>query len=190
MKWLMPLFCITTLFAAPIRISEVKKEEKLADPIQQLAGVHSLGAQTFEKIISSGLLKLNRTTITQTLRVEGSLVAQSAHLNTLDVMGEATISDSIVAGTAAVTGSLRTQGTTFEGPLTLSGQKTSFSGSKLAAVTVRKDASFKGKQILELKQRTLAEGPIVFESGKGEVHVYPGSQVIGKVTGGKVVRKG
>jgi len=41
-----------------------------------------------------------------------------------------------------------------------------------------------------LKQRTVVDGPIVFESGKGEVHVYAGSQVLGTVTGGKVVKKG
>jgi hypothetical protein len=29
----------------------------------------------------------------------------------------------------------------------------------------------------------------VFESGKGEVLVYPGSQVLGQVTGGKIIKK-
>ena len=77
----------------------------------------------------------------------------------------------------------------FQKNITLLTQKAVFTASKLEGITVRKDGACKGKQVLELKQGTIVNGPIVFESGKGEVVIYPGSQVLGSVTGGKIVRK-
>jgi len=162
---------------------------KALDAVQNLSGSHNLGAQVFEKITSQGLLKLHNTTVTQSIRVNGSLVAQAARLNSLDLAGDASLSDTIVSAPCTIIGTLRSQNTTFQGPLTLGAQKASFSGSRVMAITVRKDLSYKGKQLIELKQRTVVDGPIVFESGRGEVHVYAGSQVLGTVTGGKVVKK-
>jgi hypothetical protein len=74
----------------------------------------------------------------------------------------------------------------FEEALVLSGQKAVFIGCTLASITVNKDASFKGKQIIELRQGTKVTGSITFESGKGEVHLYPGATVK-EVLGGALV---
>ncbi|HEY4254776.1 MAG TPA: hypothetical protein VGM34_00330 [Chlamydiales bacterium] len=172
------------------KIINQQPQPKTIDPIQFLSGSHSLGAHVFEKVVSTGLLKLRSTTITQSLRVEGSLIAQSARLGTLDVTGEASLSDSIIASPCTITGTIRTQNTTFQSLLTLGAQKAFFASSHLHSITIRKDLSYKGKQLIELKQKTIVDGPITFESGRGEVHLYPGSQVLGPVTGGKVVRKG
>ncbi|MEN9655082.1 MAG: hypothetical protein RL235_1194, partial [Chlamydiota bacterium] len=51
-------------------------------------------------------------------------------------------------------------------------------------------ASFKGKQIIELRQGTKVTGPITFESGKGEVQLYPGATVKEVIGGGVVYRGG
>jgi hypothetical protein len=191
---LLLLLSFTASLAAAIQDHNPKinqpKEAKTLDPIQLLSGSHSLGAHVFEKIVSTGLLKLHNTTVTQSIRVEGSLIAQAARLHSLDVMGEASLSDSIVFDACTVIGTIRTQGTTFQAPLTLGAQKAFFSSSRLTSITVRKDLSYKGKQLIELKQKTIVDGPITFESGRGEVHLYPGSQVLGPVTGGKIIRKG
>jgi hypothetical protein len=162
---------------------------KTPEAVQFLSGSHSLGAHVFEKIVSNGLLKLHNTTVTQSIRVNGTLIAQAARLNSLDLSGDGSLSDTIVSEPCVIVGALRTQNCTFHGPLTLGVQKAHFSGSKVGAITIRKDLSYKGKQLIELKQRTVVDGPITFESGRGEVHVYPGSQVLGAVTGGKVIKK-
>jgi hypothetical protein len=71
----------------------------------------------------------------------------------------------------------------------LSGLKATFIGSQVASLNMLKEDSYRGHQVIELKQKTIVDGPIVFESGKGEVHCYPGSYVLGPITGGKIIRK-
>jgi len=188
-RWLLLCLGWVVCLSANVQI-KTPEAPKAPDAVQNLSGSHNLGAHTFEKIVSQGLLKLHNTTVTQSIRVNGTLIAQAARLSSLDLMGEASLFDSIVSQPCSIVGTLRSQNTTFLGPLTLGAQKAFFSGSRVGAITVRKDLSYKGKQLIELKQRTVVDGPIVFESGKGEVHVYPGSQVLGTVTGGKVVKKG
>lgn len=153
------------------------------------ASLFSFGVETQEEVLGVGLVKLNGTTVKQLVHVTGSLLAQSAKINSLEVLGDANLSDSTVSGSSRIVGLLRSQNTVFEGPLTICSLRAIFQGSKIASLTVKKDDGYKGKQIVELKKRSSIEGPILFESGKGEVHVYPGSRVFGSVTGGKIVKK-
>ena len=166
-----------------------KKSEEILEGTQKLSGVHTFGAETFEQLSNEGLLKLNGTNILQTLRVDGTLLASFARIANLEVFGEANLRSTHVSGPCTIIGYLRAQESEFKGPLLLGAQKGVFTATKLASITVRKDDSFKGKQIIELKQGTIVDGSIHFESGKGEVYLYPGCQVLGSITGGKLIKK-
>lgn len=142
-----------------------------------------------EAIEGSGLIKLQGTTVLQTVHVSGSLLSQNGNIGSLDVMGDVHLTDTHVKGGGTVMGSMHALRSTIEAPLILFVQRATFIRSKLAGITVKQDNGFRGKQILELKSGTLVDGPIHFESGKGEIFLYPGSQVLGTVTGGKIVKK-
>jgi hypothetical protein len=147
------------------------------------------GAVNLESLKTTGLIKLSGTSIENGLQLVGSLICQNGEIGSLDIMGEANLTGTQIKQASIVLGSLQATRSTFQKPLTLLSQKALFTASTLESITVRKDDSFKGKQILELRQGSIVNGPIHFESGKGEVIVYPGCQVLGPVTGGKVVKK-
>ncbi|HSX27110.1 MAG TPA: hypothetical protein VLE89_08925 [Chlamydiales bacterium] len=177
---LLALSFVATLFA----------EEKTETPKQAQAFGHTqYGAVVLDSIQGNGLLKLNGTSVTHTLHMEGSLLSQGAHIGTLEVLGEANLTNTTIQNASFIFGSLQAVHSTFLQPITLLTQKATFTHTKLQGITVQKDQGYKGKQVLELRQNTLVDGPIHFESGKGEVLLYPGSHVIGKVTGGKVIKK-
>ena len=149
----------------------------------------SAGYETFDNLKSAGVLKLSGSTVKHLLEVQGCLIAQAAQLESIDIHGEANLTDTFVSGPSTVTGYLRAQGSTFKSLLTLSTHKAVFTASKLNSITIQRQEAFKGKQIIELKQGTIVEGPIRFESGKGEVHLYPGSKLYAPIEGGKLIRK-
>ena len=174
---------ISTLFAA--------EETPSAPPKQiQARGANSFGEETIDSLQTTGLVKLNRTVVSQNLSVNGSLIAQGAVIGSIEVMGEAHLTDTVVQRGGTILGYLQTHHATIEQPLVLNGQKAVFTASKLSGITVRQMEAFKGKQIIELRQKTVVDGPITFESGKGEVHLYPGCQILGPLKGGKIVKKG
>jgi hypothetical protein len=154
----------------------------------RVTGANQYGQVELEAIDGTGLIKLNGTTA-QEIHLTGSLIAQDAQIGMLDIIGEANLKDSTIQNAASVMGSLQTTRTTFQNSLSILSQKALFTSSRLEAITVKKDTGYKGKQIIELRQGTLINGSIHFESGKGEVIVFPGCQVLGDVTGGKIVKK-
>lgn len=148
----------------------------------------SYGKESVESITGSGMIKLNGTEITKTLEITGSLIARDASIEAMDILGQANLTESHVKN-ANVMGQIQAVRSTFENPITILSQKAVFTESKLKGINVKKDSSYKGKQIIELRRRTIVNGNIHFESGKGEVHLFPGSQVLGLVDGGKIVKK-
>lgn len=158
-----------------------------ADP--QLPGLGNYGSETFDSLKGTGIVKLHGTSITNTLQVTGSLISQDAKIGTIDVSGEANLTNTTVKNGGTIIGSLQAVRSTFEKAITILTQKAVFTHTQLEGITVQKDAGFKGKQVIELKQNSVVHGPIHFESGKGEVILYPGCQALGPITGGKLVKK-
>jgi hypothetical protein len=185
------LSCSTILFSQNIKITSEPSGKGL--PIEEgdkvLASGGAFGAAIFDNLTSNGILKLNGTTVKNTLHVDGSLLTQGASLNAVEVCGEANFKNTIIAQAIQVIGSLRAEKCTFKGHLSLTSIRATFLGSQIGSIHVSKESNCKGHQIIELKQKTSVDGPIVFESGKGEVHSYPGSYVSGPITGGKLIKK-
>ncbi len=177
---LIALSFLATLFADPAIPP--------ANPPQKISGANQYDAVTLDVIDGTGLVKLNGTTVSN-IHLTGSLITQNAHIGTLNIIGEANLKNTVVEQGGSVLGSLQATHSTFRNAITILSQKAVFTGSRLEGITVQKDSGFKGKQVLELRQGTLINGPIHFESGKGEVLIFPGCQVLGPVTGGKVVKK-
>lgn len=155
----------------------------------RVEGGGNFGNVTVESIDGAGLVKLNGTKVLDKIQMIGSLISQNSEIGYLDVKGEANLTETKLKNGGLVIGSIQTVRSTIEKPITILSQKSVFTNSKLAGITVKQDSSFKGKQIVELRLGTLVDGPIHFESGKGEVLVYPNSQVLGAISGGKVVKK-
>lgn len=151
-------------------------------------GAGSYGAEILDSIDGQGLVKLQGTSVKDVL-MNGSFLSKDAKVGSLNIQGEANLRDTVVSGETSIIGSLKTHSSTFEKPIAICTKKALFTHSKLDSITVRKEPSYKGKQIIEIKQGTIVSGPIHFESGKGEVHIDPSSRIEGKVTGGKVIRK-
>ncbi len=147
------------------------------------------GKITLEALDGTGLIKLNGTSITNEVHLIGSLICQNGEIGSLDIIGEANLTGTTVKNGGSVMGSFQTTRSTRQQPIILLSQKAVFTSTKLAGITVKQDSGFKGKQTLELRQGTIVNGPIHFESGKGEVILYTGSQVLGTVTGGKILKK-
>lgn len=177
---------ILALVALSFAVSLFAEETPKA---QQIAGAGQYGAITLESIEGSGLVKLNGTSVLNNLHLTGSLVSQNATIGTLDIMGEANLTETTVKNGGSIMGSLQAVRSIFLQNIKILSQKAVFTGCRLEGITVQQDRSFKGKQIVELKQGTIINGPVHFESGKGEVIIFPGCQVIGLVTGGKIVKK-
>ncbi|PIS02305.1 MAG: hypothetical protein COT85_05940 [Chlamydiae bacterium CG10_big_fil_rev_8_21_14_0_10_42_34] len=154
----------------------------------KVTGANQYGEVTLDTLDGVGLIKLNATTV-ETINLTGSLITQDAQIGTLNVIGEANLKGTTIQNAGSVMGSLQATRSTFQNTLTILSQKALFTTSTLEAITVKRDSGYKGKQILELRHHTIINGPIHFESGKGEVIVHPTCQVLGEVTGGKVIKK-
>ena len=153
----------------------------------QVQGTTQYGDVTVEAIEGSGIVKLRGTKVGR-IQLTGNLLADDADIGTFDITGAANLTDTKVANPSKMMGYLQAKNCTFEDELTILNQKATFTNTKLDKITVEKDAAFRGKQLIELKQNSLANGLIRFEGGNGEVVVYPGSQVLDAVRGGKVVK--
>jgi hypothetical protein len=178
-------FAATFLMAA----EEDKTGQTPPQTSAQVSGIHSYGVVTLDTIQGAGLVKLNGTSVQNALQLTGSLIANNAEIGSIEVSGEANLTDTTIHKGGFITGSLRAVRSSCQQPLILLTQKAVFTASRFDSLTFRQDSAFKGKQTLELKQGTIINGSVVFEGGKGEIILFPGSQVLGPITGGKIIRK-
>ncbi|MBS0624551.1 MAG: hypothetical protein JSS32_00700 [Verrucomicrobia bacterium] len=162
-------------------------EQPTAPRHVNLTGAGSFGSEFIDSISGAGLVKLNGTQV-ENLKIDGSLISKDAKLGSISVQGEVNLRDSVVSGKTHVIGYVTSQGSSFQN-LTISTPKATFTKTRIDSLTVQSVPSYKGKQVLELKQGTIVSGPITFESGKGEVLVDSTSRIEGKVSGGKVIHK-
>ncbi len=175
-------------FAASFLLAE-EIQTATAVKTTKVAGANNFGSETLDSVEGMGLVKLNGTSVLNTVQVLGSLIANNAQIGSLEVSGEANLTGTAVRNGGHVTGSLQMVRSSCEQTLVILTQKAVFTDSRLEGITVQKDTACKGKQTLELRKGTVINGPIVFEGGKGEVVVFPGCQILGTVTGGKIVKK-
>jgi hypothetical protein len=179
MKWRSLVFALIGLsFVASLFAEETKA-----------IGGGQFGKESLESIDGTGLIKLNGTTVDNDVHVLGSLISQNGEMGSIHVNGEVSLTGTTVKNGGSVMGSFQAVRSKIEAPITILSQKTVITNSKLSGITIKKDSAYKGKQIIELRLGSIVDGPIHFESGKGEVLLFSNSQVLGPVTGGKIVKK-
>ncbi len=176
-------------FAASFVFAEETPQAPPSAAATKVAGANNFGSETLDSLQGAGLVKMYGTTVVNLVQVSGSLITKNAQIGSLEITGEANLTGTTVHGGGNVAGSLQMVSSTFNQSLTLTSQKAVFTASHLEGIKVLQDMGYKGKQILELRKGTIVNGPIEFQSGKGEVQVFPGSLVLGEVTGGKIVKK-
>lgn len=183
MKWRSLVFApVSALVALSFVVSLFAEETKAI-------GGGQFGKETLESIDGTGLVKLNGTTVDHDVHVLGSLISQNGEVGSIHVTGEVNLTGTTVKNGGSIMGSFQAVRSKIEAPITILSQKTVITNSKLSGITIKKDSAYKGKQIIELRLGSIVDGPIHFESGKGEVLLYQNSQVLGPVTGGKIVKK-
>ncbi len=181
MRWLLGFFYLSTILADP---------SEIPDGAASQGSKKAYGAETLESVELLGTLKLNGTTISRILKITGNLISSSATLNEVEATGDVRLIDTTIAKKIQVIGSLNASGSTFEQPLSFLGQRAVFSGCQLPGITIEKDTAFKGKRIIELKNKTQVDGPIQFIGGGGKIILYSGSRVTGAVSGAQIIKKG
>lgn len=158
--------------------------------ITQELGKDSYGKEVLSSLELQGAVKLHGTKIEEKTKVLGALIAHEALLKELDVTGDLQLFSSKIEGSTHAIGAFRAESCSFQETIYFSGKKASFSQSTLEkGIVFEKEFGFKGSQILELKNKSQVYGKILFEDGKGQVHLYPGVKLPSQIEGAEVIYK-
>ncbi len=149
-------------------------------------GFVNYGSETLASVEANGYVTLDGTFVRKALHVNGNLNANKAKINLLRVNGRASLSDCTVEGKTDITGFLTAINTTFRSDVVVSAQRIRFSGCSIDQLVIKKPFWSFGKQVVELSDKTICKGPIIFESGNGRVVLAGNSQIIGSVNGALV----
>ncbi|MEI6242303.1 MAG: hypothetical protein WCP39_02735 [Chlamydiota bacterium] len=170
-------------------LSFQSSSEKTQNPPKTSFGMTHFGNETLASIRSDGFLHLNGTHIIDTVHINGHLEAENAEIGNLVANGCAHLKNSIIKGTAIIHGTIDAHNTIFQNELSLTAEKASFSGCTLESIDVKKKALSFSSQTLEFHDHSKVKGSITFESKKGEVLLFNGSEVLGSVYGGTILHK-
>lgn len=152
-------------------------------------GTQRYGSETLSSIQTNGAVILEGTKILGLAEINGSLQAEEAAMNSLQINGQVDLKNCFVPNGSNINGMLNADNTKFLKELSVSSQKITLRTCAVDSLIIREVAGFKGVQILDLRDGTTITGPIVVESGNGEVWLSTNSEVSGEVTGAKVIKK-
>lgn len=149
-------------------------------------GSQTYGKETVEKVQANGLVKLNGTKVTKHLQVNGSLKAENAQIEEMQVNGQATLDHCLIKQKSNVCGALIATDSRFEDELSVSSERAVFDACELTSLHILRVRGYCGVQVVELKAKTKIDGPITFDGGKGEVIADSDTKISGRVIGGKI----
>jgi hypothetical protein len=152
-------------------------------------GMRSYRNETVDAVTVNGMATLENTQVRGNTCVNGSLRADNSEMTELQVNGQAVLKNCLVRGNVVINGFLNAEDSKFYEGLSVSSQKTVFSNCSVASLRIRDTSSYGSVQIVELHKGTKINGPIVIDSGNGEVWLFSNSEVTGDVVGAKVIKK-
>lgn len=120
------------------------------------------------------------------LFITGTFMAKNITCSKLKVIGPVDVTDLHVSKATMIIGPLKAEKSTLQN-LTITSDKIILEDSKTKNIVVKKNKN--KKQILDLKGKTIVEGNIIFESGKGVVEQDSEVKIQGEVTGATVEKK-
>lgn len=156
----------------------------ISSSFAQAAGMQNYGKETVSKIRGDGLVKLNGTTVTETIIVNGNLTAKDATIEDLEVNGLAKLTNCKVNGSSKINGVILANNTKFNN-ITTSCERVIFNGCSINSIHVLEISGYKGSQTIELRNKTKVEDGITFDSGKGII-IKDSNSSPGDLVGGSV----
>lgn len=151
------------------------------------SGYRQCCLETIENIDHNGMLELKGTTVRQHLKLNGTLNAQQAILNKVNVNGAVDLKETTVAGPCEVKGKVYSLRSSFQNLLSVFSHSIVLEASTCESISVKKGSDDKPTEIT-LKNQTTVNGDIAFEMGNGKVYVDASSTIKGSVRGGVVHR--
>ncbi|ADI37597.1 hypothetical protein [Waddlia chondrophila] len=142
--------------------------------------------EELDSISVDGSVFINRTTVSNSVLVNGSLLAKESNLGSLHVNGAAKVENSLINNETIINGAIYAKSTSFEGFFSVASEKTTLKDCEAHLLEVRKINNNKTQQILELLGNTTIHGDIKFESQEGLIYVTKGVKILGEVIGGTV----
>lgn len=120
------------------------------------------------------------------LDITGPFEAKNIACSKFNVTGPVDVTNLQVSGDATITGPLKASKSTFQN-LTIWSDKIFLEDVKTKDIFVKK--ILQEKQVLYLKGKTVVEGTITFESGKGIVEQGPEAKIQGAIKGATLEKK-
>ena len=153
-------------------------------------GNQNYGKETIDSLQANGSVTLEGTKVLGLIQVNGSLNAEESAINSLQVNGQVGLRNCVIANTASINGSLNADNTQFQNDLSVASQKIVLRMCTVDSLTVRQVNGYTGVQIVDLRSGTSVKGPIVVESGNGEIWISSNSEISeNQVSGAQVYRK-
>lgn len=153
-------------------------------------GYQKYGKESLDSIQENGSVILEGTKVTGLVQVNGSLNAEESAIKSLQVNGQADLQNCVITNTATINGSLNADNTKFESELSVASQKIVLRMCSVDSLTIREVSGYTGKQVVDLRSGTNVTGPIIVESGNGEIWISSNSEISeSQVTGAQVYRK-
>lgn len=152
-------------------------------------GYQKYGKETVESIEGNGSMILEGTKVLGAVLINGSLNAEESAIESLQVNGQADLKNCLINNTTTINGSLNADNTKFQKELSVASQKITLRTCSVDSLIIRQVSSYHGIQIIDLRSGTKITGPIVVESGNGEIWLSSNSEIFDQVTGAKVMRK-
>lgn len=144
-------------------------------------GCQKYGKETVDNIYANGCVLMEGTTILNLVFVNGSLNADESTINRLQVNGQVDLKNCIVNNNSRVNGSLNADNTQFQKELSVSSQKVTLTNCSVDTLKVGKVNGYNGKQIVELCGTTKMAGPIIMDSGNGEIWISSEAKYLTKI---------
>lgn len=151
-------------------------------------GVQKYGHETVDTIQTNGSIILDGTNVLDAVSVNGSLNAEKSSIGSLVVNGQATLKNCLVNNTTIINGSLNADNTRFQKELSIASQRITLKACYVGSLVVREVNGDDRTQIIDLRSGTKIAGPIIVESGNGEVWISSNSEILDQVSGAKVLR--
>lgn len=132
---------------------------------------------------------LEGTEILGTVSVNGSLNAEESAIGSLQVNGQVDLKNCLINNTTTINGSLNAVNTKFQKELSVTSQKIILGTCSIDTLIVREVKGYDGTQVIDLRSGTKVTGPIIVESGNGEIWLSSNSEISDRVSEAKVYRK-
>lgn len=152
-------------------------------------GYQKYGKETVETIQANGSVVLEGTKVLGVASVNGSLNAEESAFGSIQVNGQVELKNCLINNTATINGSLNADNTKFQKELSVASQRIILRTCSIDSLIVREVHGYEDVQLIDLRSGTKVIGPIIVESGNGEIWLSSNSEILGQVSGAKVYRK-